>query len=59
MKTEELARELNSGIECPVCGTILYEQEPQGVFIGEPNIHTFTCEDCGISIIVSNFLGEE
>lgn len=56
MNNEELAKELNVGIECPVCGTILYEQEPQGIFVGESDIHTFVCEDCGISIIISNSL---
>ena len=59
MKTEELAKELNAGIECPVCQTILYEEEPQGIFVGQPDIHTFVCEDCGISIIISNFLEDE
>ena len=59
MKTEELAKELNAGIECPVCQTILYEEEPKGIFVGQPDIHAFVCEDCGISIIISNFLEDE
>ena len=59
MNTKELTEVLNAGIECPICRTILYEQEPQGVFVGQPDIHSFTCDNCGISIIISNYLEEE
>ena len=53
MKHEEIIEEINSGIECPICGTILYEQEPQGIFVGNPYIHSFECEECGVGVIVS------
>ena len=53
MKTEDVNKELEAGIECPICHTILYEQEPQGIFIGASDIHSFECENCGISMIIS------
>lgn len=52
MKHEEIIEEINAGIECPICGTILYEQEPQGVFADNPYVHVFECEDCEISLII-------
>ena len=62
MEHEEIMKEINAGIECPVCGTILYEQEPQGVFAGNPYVHVFECDECGVAVLISereNFESDE
>lgn len=53
MKTEDVNKKLAAGIECPVCGKVLEELEPQGIFIGASDIHSFECEKCGIAMIIS------
>lgn len=53
MTHEEIIEEINAGIECPVCGTILYEQEPQGIFADNPYVHVFECDECEVGVIIS------
>lgn len=52
MELEETIKRLEEGIVCPICGQHLHEEEKQGIYTNDPSVHPYSCDDCGISIVI-------